>query len=1488
MLFEKTVSYKEWRNAIPDSFKGQQPFNMRLPVQGNWETAKRKILLVLEHVDTEDLRSPKRQLATGPSGSWLSAAVSLGQDYARHCEPRRAAYAAINFNYFKTYDLDGSRTASANEAASARVHAYAKKMGATDVIVFGDLAACALMQEIGSEYTLLLRRGRPTKLNGVWWTNTISPSLAYQGKFVADNEDEDESESKVDHANLLGFIGRCVGNALARRLAYSFEAKPKVRLVNDYVTFKKLYKVLMSSDRVAVDTETSGLGRVVNQVLTIQFAFDANRSYVVPLDHKDAKWTPQERTKIEKGLRNFFARRFDPLSKSYDQYLLGQNLKFDLTILRQRFSLYNIRWRVWDMMAGAYCLDENMKSLLKCRTPLSGKISPYRLDWMCAWYGCDFYENNAFSKADRATIETRSLDEPGLMEYCGMDAQVCWAIHDQQRLQASRQRIGGRDYGRYYNQFVVTQMNNLVQIESVMEHRGDQLDMPYLIQLKDRNGPLSTLRRDVEKEFTALKGVRRANRRLAKTAGVPQQTLWGKDSWIFSPSKPAHKQELFINVLQLEPLAYGKTGPKIDKAFQEHYKDVPEVAAFTQISQLDKLRSTYVNGFYDKLKTDPDMKGDFRIRPGFGFTGTVTGRSNSYDPNLQNIPARGKFAKYIKRMFVAPRGCLTLKMDYSSHEVRMWGVVSGDAKLCELFVNGRWLRQQYRTTGNPLYKQLMDTKGDIHKVNCVSGDTLIATDRGLVRIDSLGKSGVERMSVSTMTHGGAAKTSHWKNSGTAKCLVIKTELGNSITVTSDHRVAVWDDSSGELSWKEAKNITIEDVLVLAPKGVLRKSKLQLSWPKSVLHRNAKPLARLPKAMTPDLSWLIGCLVSEGSIGSYPSGKFVTFSNSDLSLVQRFVQIFQKVFGEPLSIGRSDHDKVRSINGVLTSYSKPHYGVRLSSMHLIQVLKHLGLYVDTGRVDNKIASWRKLIPWSVLESDGESQLAFLSAYLECDGNVENRSGVLRWFSVSGTLIDQMRTLLNAHGVFPVTGSWKTVQALTLTGADSAAIWPKLAPYMVTKRLTVAKRRANSGVPAKYWSDLIASRLSNRGRNATTDTGKIVSMSGRTNYFGKIKSLSQVLIKEHQNYLRRISVDGHNKLCKVAKANYRFSRVVSITPGGLQPVFDLTMTGNNPSFVANGVIVHNCEFFFKVEAADVTKEQRNAVKSIVFGAIYGRGPRAIAAQTGQQVEEVVELLEAFFARFTKASGWLATAKKTAVKEGLMYSPIYRVRNMHTQRYGMDSFKAATERRGCNAPIQGFAADIGHTAAYLYQLHLEDVVRKFNLDSRAVLAAGVNTFVHDAIKTDAPYDYLLVCLQVLQWCATTGAMQYYKRHWGVRFDVEVEIEFELAAHDEQHWKFDWHEGSDGNEDGGGLRYCIRKSLEDQKAVYPDIDIDAIEKRIWAIRKNKELTRYLDEHYPVLSDWPDARHIDTSSASFKNGLGAVLAAESRKLKIKKAKSEK
>jgi hypothetical protein len=168
----KNAKYVEWRNTVPPAFSNQQPFSLKIPVDRNWDTAKRRILFVLEHVDTEDLRSQYKRLMTGPSNSWVESAIDLGLDYAKHTDPQRAAYAAINFNFFKTYDLMGADQIAANEMAAARVQAYARKMKATDVVVFGDIAAAALMgHAVKDERTLLLRRGRPIEIEGVWWTN---------------------------------------------------------------------------------------------------------------------------------------------------------------------------------------------------------------------------------------------------------------------------------------------------------------------------------------------------------------------------------------------------------------------------------------------------------------------------------------------------------------------------------------------------------------------------------------------------------------------------------------------------------------------------------------------------------------------------------------------------------------------------------------------------------------------------------------------------------------------------------------------------------------------------------------------------------------------------------------------------------------------------------------------------------------------------------------------------------------------------------------------------------------------------------------------------------------------------------------------------------------------------------------------------------------------------------------------------------------------
>src|SRR5437879_3178155 len=68
---------------------------------------------------------------------------------------------------------------------------------------------------------------------------------------------------------------------------------------------------------------------------------------------------------------------------------------------------------------------------------------------------------------------------------------------------------------------------------------------------------------------------------------------------------------------------------------------------------------------------------------------TATGRLNSQDPNLQNIPIRSERGKEIRKAFV-PRGAgyRLLSADYSQIELRIIAALSREAGLLEAFRTG--------------------------------------------------------------------------------------------------------------------------------------------------------------------------------------------------------------------------------------------------------------------------------------------------------------------------------------------------------------------------------------------------------------------------------------------------------------------------------------------------------------------------------------------------------------------------------------------------------------------------------------------------------------------------------------------------------------------------------------------------------------------------------------------------------------------------------
>jgi DNA polymerase-1 len=95
----------------------------------------------------------------------------------------------------------------------------------------------------------------------------------------------------------------------------------------------------------------------------------------------------------------------------------------------------------------------------------------------------------------------------------------------------------------------------------------------------------------------------------------------------------------------------------------------------------------------------------------------VTGRLASFDPNLQQVPSRGELVKIIKRMFVAKKGYLSIRFDYSAHEVRLWSIIAVDTVLAEAFKVGMELRKEWIQNPTPEIMEALKKKGDLHIQN---------------------------------------------------------------------------------------------------------------------------------------------------------------------------------------------------------------------------------------------------------------------------------------------------------------------------------------------------------------------------------------------------------------------------------------------------------------------------------------------------------------------------------------------------------------------------------------------------------------------------------------------------------------------------------------------------------------------------------------------------------------------------------------------------
>ena len=141
----------------------------------------------------------------------------------------------------------------------------------------------------------------------------------------------------------------------------------------------------------------------------------------------------------------------------------------------------------------------------------------------------------------------------------------------------------------------------------------------------------------------------------------------------------------------------------------------PMVGEVLEHREASKLLSTYIGALPAAVSPV-----DGRIHTTFYQLATSTGRLNSQDPNLQNIPIRTTQGREIRRAFVPRDGNYTLlSADYSQIELRILAALTQDPGLLEALTSGEDIHRATaaRVFGLPLDQVTKEQRNQAKMVN---------------------------------------------------------------------------------------------------------------------------------------------------------------------------------------------------------------------------------------------------------------------------------------------------------------------------------------------------------------------------------------------------------------------------------------------------------------------------------------------------------------------------------------------------------------------------------------------------------------------------------------------------------------------------------------------------------------------------------------------------------------------------------------------------
>jgi DNA-directed DNA polymerase len=393
-------------------------------------------------------------------------------------------------------------------------------------------------------------------------------------------------------------------------------------LVQTEADMQALVTLLSAADVISLDTETTSTNAIEAQLVGLSFAIEEKKAYYVPV--------PEQANEAQN-----IVNRFKPIYENPNTLKVGQNIKYDLEVLRS----YGVALQgpLFDTMIAHYLLQPELRHNMDFMAEVYLNYETVHIDALIGPKG-------------KAQKNMRELAPSEVYNYACEDADITLQLKN-----VLQPKLIEAGVERLFNDVEMP----LIPVLAEMECNGVRIDTAAL---KETSQVFTERMLQLEQEIYQAAG---------KTFNVasPKQVgdiLFGEMKIIDKPKKT-------------------KTGQYVtsEEVLQTLRSKHPIVAHILDYRALKKLLGTYVDALPKLINPRTG-----HIHTSFNQAVTATGRLSSSDPNLQNIPVRGEDGKEIRKCFIPEEGCEFFSADYSQIELRVMAHLSQDANMLDAFREG--------------------------------------------------------------------------------------------------------------------------------------------------------------------------------------------------------------------------------------------------------------------------------------------------------------------------------------------------------------------------------------------------------------------------------------------------------------------------------------------------------------------------------------------------------------------------------------------------------------------------------------------------------------------------------------------------------------------------------------------------------------------------------------------------------------------------------